>query len=512
MTHIALLTALLLATASVVSAGDVASERKAVTVVTLTNIKCPKCGDVCAEKASLATPQITAVDGVREGKWCGAMWCPVPGTSVKLIGNTGPAYGIADVYIDGIFRKSVDWYSEKEARDVELFSANGLADGRHLLGVLARATKRPESTGTAIHWSRVEYMPGQHPDRFTSAQRTRFDPNAPLWLDDRGESVQCHMGNILFHDGKYYMAGGVWPTTGRHLEGLQADWCRNAGIAVYSSPDLMNWKYRSTSCTPVNEPGHPLSIDINGAGRPKLLRARGTGKFVLFFHLVCPWFIVPGETLRPNFQGVAVADQPEGPYKWHGLLEYDGKPVQGSDNAVFTDDDGSQYLIAGKRPGQDPRHPTSAWNVADCLYKLSPDCLHVEKAEVLGTGGEAAAIFKHDGVYYLLHSELSGLIPNENFYHTAKNIWGPWEPKGKIAQGPHSEQTFQTQTTAVVPVAGKPGAFIWIGDSLRNANTMPHTRTVWLPVTLKGNGEMEVRWRDNWDLSVFDGASGMKKE
>jgi len=23
-------------------------------------------------------------------------------------------------------------------------------------------------------------------------------------------------------------------------------------------------------------------------------------------------------------------------------------------------------------------------------------------------------------------------------------------------------------------------------------------------VTLKGKGEMEIRWRDSWDLSVFD--------
>ncbi|HYG77065.1 MAG TPA: beta-glucanase, partial [Planctomycetota bacterium] len=94
---------------------------------------------------------------------------------------------------------------------------------------------------------------------------------------------------------------------------------------------------------------------------------------------------------------------------------------------------------------------------------------------------------------------------NENFYHTAKNIWGPWEAKGKIAHGPHSENTFQTQTTDVVPVSGKPGAFIWIGDSIRD-NMAPHARTVWLPVTLKGNGEMEIRWVDSWDFSVFNAA------
>jgi hypothetical protein len=153
--------------------------------------------------------------------------------------------------------------------------------------------------------------------------------------------------------------------------------------------------------------------------------------------------------------------------------------------------------------------------VADCLYQLTPDCLGVEKAKVLGTGGEAPAIFKHDGVYYFLHSHLTGLNVNENFYHTATDIWGPWQAKGKIAQGEHSANTFMTQTTDVVPVAGKKGAFIWIGDSLRNdqpdGGCFRTAGTVWLPVTIKAKGEMEIRWRDNWDLSVFDVASGMMK-
>lgn len=34
-------------------------------------------------------------------------------------------------------------------------------------------------------------------------------------------------------------------------------------------------------------------------------------------------------------------------------------------------------------------------------------------------------------------------------------------------------------------------------------NAQAYTRTVWLPVTIKNGGEMEIRWRDSWDLSVF---------
>jgi hypothetical protein len=257
--------------------------------------------------------------------------------------------------------------------------------------------------------------------------------------------------------------------------------------------------------------------------RHKLIRARGTGKFVVLFQLMG---VQPHQREHKSAIAAAVAEKPEGPYQWHGILEYDGKRVYGADTAVFTDDDSSQYLITGQhkigipKPNpQSPGGPTVVFTdddgrilpqnlpspVADWLYQLTPDCLHVEKAKKLGTGGEAPAIFKHDGVYYLLHSHLTWLYVNDNFYHTATDIWGPWEKKGNIAQGQHSDKTFMTQTMDVVPVAGKKGAFIWIGNSIRGTAT-PDIRTVWLPVTLKGKGEMEIRWRDAWDLSVFDEA------
>jgi hypothetical protein len=431
-------------------------------------------------------PRVMAVDGVREGKWCGAMWCAFAGTNVKLFGAVGPECGMADVYIDGIWQKTADWYSHKPASDIAVFAAENLPDGKHLLGILTRGAKSSGSQGTSINWSRIEYIAGVHPQCFVPVKRTRFDPNVPLWLDAGGEPIQGHMGGVMFFQGRYYMVGSDW--RGKKLPGFNFDWCKNEGMVVYSSPDLMNWTCHGNFCGASTDPNNPLYNYAIAAGRGKLLRAKGTGKFVALFEVVDDRFS------EINVTAAAVADKPEGPYKWHGILQVDGKPMQGADTAVFTDDDGTQYLITGKH--------ASDWNVADCLYQLTPDCLNVVKAKVLGTGGEAPAIFKHDGVYYLLHSHLTGLNVNDNFYHTATDIWGPWKAKGKIAQGDHFANTFLTQTMDIVPVVGKKGAFIWIGDSIRN-NALPTTRTVWLPVTIKNKGDLEIRWRDSWDLSVF---------
>lgn len=428
-------------------------------------------------------PRIMAVDGVREGKWSGAMWCPFAGTSVKLIAGTGPNCGMADIYIDGIHRKTADWYSATDTKDATVFAAEKLADGKHLLGILARGDKCPAAKGTLLNWSRIEVVAGAHPQRFVPVVRTRFDPNVPLWLDDRGEPLQCHMGGIMHHEGKYYLLAMDW--RGKSLPGFPFDWHKNLGFAVYSSTDLMNWTCHGNSCGPANTLDHPLYDYTHLVARVRPLRARGTGKFVALFEVVDEGFS------EINVTAAAVADKPEGPYRWHGILQCNGKPVQGADTAVFTDDDGTQYLISGLAGPRD-------WNVADCLYQLAPDCLSAVKCKRLGTGGEAPALFKLDGVYYLLHSHLTGLGINDNFYHTATNLWGPWQAKGPIAQGPHRESTFLTQTMDVVPIAEKKDAFLWIGDSIRN-NAPPYARTVWLPVTIKAKGQLEIRWRDSWE-------------
>ena len=438
-------------------------------------------------------PRIMAVDGVRDGKWSGAMWCPFTGTNVKLVANTGPGCGMADIFVDGVWQRTADWYSEQRVNDVTVFAADDLADGKHLLGILTRGAKQPEATGTSIHWSRIEYTAGAHPERSVPVRRMQFDPNVPLWLDKQGEPIQGHMGGILFHEGKYYWLGMDW--RGKKLRGFPFDWSKNLGFAVYSSTDLMNWTYHGNSCGPASDLDHPLYNYTHLVARVRPLRAAGSGKFVALFQVVGGDTF--GNVLRSemNATAVALAENPAGPYQWHGILQCNGQPVQGADTAVFTDDDGKQYLITAQSGD-------TGWNVAECLYELAPDCLSAVKVKSLGTGGEAPAIFKHDGVYYLLHSQLTGLETNENFYHTATNLWGPWQAKGKIAQGENSANTFMTQTMDVVPVAGKQNAFIWIGDSIRN-NSHPNTRTVWLPVTIKNKGEMEIRWRDSWDLSVF---------
>jgi len=62
--------------------------------------------------------------------------------------------------------------------------------------------------------------------------------NGELWYDDQDNTIQGHGGNILEHEGKYYWVG---------------EYKYNAnfsGIGLYSSDDMMNWKFENIILTP----------------------------------------------------------------------------------------------------------------------------------------------------------------------------------------------------------------------------------------------------------------------
>ena len=84
---------------------------------------------------------------------------------------------------------------------------------------------------------------------------------------------------------------------------------------------------------------------------------------------------------------------------------------------------------------------------------------------------------------------------------------GPWEMlenpcEGKNpANGLGFEKTFGGQSTFILPVEGKPGAFIAMFDEWRPQNPIDG-RYIWLPLEFQ-DGHLVVRFREQWDLSVF---------
>jgi len=72
------------------------------------------------------------------------------GTSVTWISLRGPAEGMADVSLDGAALGRVDLYAATEQVRAPVFSATGLADGRHTLRIDVTGLKNAASTGAIV--------------------------------------------------------------------------------------------------------------------------------------------------------------------------------------------------------------------------------------------------------------------------------------------------------------------------------------------------------------------------
>lgn len=269
--------------------------------------------------------------------------------------------------------------------------------------------------------------------------------------------------------------------------------------------------------------------------RPKVIYNEKTGKFVMWFHLE-----LKGQGYAAARSAVAVADNPAGPFTYLGsgrinpgklpfdmtaeqraMLDtldaakykewwtpawYDAiakglfvkRDLEGGqmarDMQLFVDDDGKAYHIY-----------SSEDNLTLQIAELSDDYLsHTGKYVRLAPAGhnEAPAIFKKDGMYWMITSGCTGWAPNEARMFSAPSIWGPWTQHPNPCMGENASLTFGGQSTYVLKVPGKENAFIFMADIWRPKKPSD-ARYIWLPITFR-DGKPVVEWRDNWKLDDFE--------
>ncbi|CAA6692478.1 MULTISPECIES: glycoside hydrolase family 43 protein [unclassified Lentimonas] len=349
----------------------------------------------------------------------------------------------------------------------------------------------------------------------------KFVPHE-LWLDTDGNHINAHGGGILYHEGTYYWFG-EYKIPGKieiNRAGFDVTKAPSGGVSCYSSTDLMNWKNEGV-VMPVDYED-PASDIAYGCvlERPKVIYNELTDKFVMWFHLE-----LKGQRYSSARTAVAVGDSPTGPFTFIRSLRphagiwpsnkdaFEKNPradralkrdfengQMARDMTLYVDDDGKAYHIA-----------SSEENMTLHISELSPDFLSFTDRYVRALPGgknEAPAICKHDGRYWLLASGLTGWDPNPARSAVADTILGPWKPLGNPAVGVNPsnnlgpEKTFGAQSTFIVPVQGKPGAFIAMFDIWRPKNPIDG-RYIWLPIQFEENS-YKIEWMDEWDLSFFD--------
>jgi len=320
----------------------------------------------------------------------------------------------------------------------------------------------------------------------TAQVQTVFKPGE-VWNDTEGNPINAHGGGILFYNDTYYWFGEIKKgTTWRvpYVTTWEDYRVPAGGVSCYSSKDLLNWQYEGVALAPNTTDS---SSDIHTSKvieRPKVIYNAQTKKFVMWMH-------IDKEDYSYARAGVAVSDQPQGPYIFLNSVSPNGNMSR--DMTLFQDDDGKAYHIF-----------SSEDNATMHVCLLTDDYLShtaIEKRILINEKREAPAMFKYNGKYFLITSACTGWSPNAANWAIAKHPLGTWKQKNNPCMGDDSDLTYNAQSTFVLPIAGKPGNFIFMADRWNKAN-LEDSRYVWLPLTMKKNKPV-INWLPGWTLNDF---------
>ncbi|OKK13749.1 RICIN domain-containing protein [Streptomyces sp. CB02400] len=287
--------------------------------------------------------------------------------------------------------------------------------------------------------------------------------NGTQFTDGSGSPVHAHGGGVLKVGAYYYWFG-------EH---------RNADntfryVDAYRSTDLKNWEFRNHVLT---EDSHPELATAN-IERPKVMYNAATSQFVMWMHKE------NGSDYSEARAAVAVSDTVDGDYTWRGSFRPLGQHMS-RDITVFTDTDGAGYMVSAARENYDLH-----------IYRLTAD--HTGIASLVANpwpGGhrEAPALFKRNGVYFMLTSGATGWNPNQQRYATATSLSGPWSAMRDVGD----PTAYGSQTAYVLPVQGSSGtSYLYLGDRWGNSfgGTVNDSRYVWLPLTFPSSTSMSLSW------------------
>ena len=350
-------------------------------------------------------------------------------------------------------------------------------------------------------------------------QKEKKIASGEVWRDMDGELINAHGGGILFHEGKYYWFGEHRPATGFVTE---------KGIACYSSTDLLNWKNEGIVFAVSEEAGSDIEKGCI-MERPKVIYNKKTRKFVMWLHLE-----LKGQGYGPARTAVAVSDSPVGPYRfirsgrvnpgiyplnmtkkerklkwnleqykewwtpeWYEAIRkgmFVKRDLEGGqmsrDMTLFVDDDEKAYHIY-----------SSEENLTLQIAELTDDYLnHSGKYIRIFPGGhnEAPAIFKKDGIYWMITSGCTGWDPNKARLLTATSILGEWKQLPNPCIGENADKTFGGQSTYILPLPDKK-QFLFMADNWR-PKSLEDSRYIWLPIQFNEKGTPFIEWVDRWKI------------
>ncbi|MFF1874077.1 RICIN domain-containing protein [Streptomyces sp. CB03911] len=286
--------------------------------------------------------------------------------------------------------------------------------------------------------------------------------NATQFTDPSGNPVHAHGGGVVKVDQYYYWFG----------EDRNADNTFRY-VSVYRSTDLKTWEFRNHALTQATDP----ELGSANIERPKVMYNAATHQFVMWMHKE------NSADYGEARAAVAVSGTVDGDYSYKGSFRPLGEMSR--DITTFVDTDGTGYMISAANENRDLH-----------VYKLTADYTGIQsQVQNLwqGSSREAPAMFKRNGVYFLLTSGATGWAPNQQKYATATSITGSWSGLKDVGDS----TTFRSQTAYVLPVQGTAGTnFLYMGDRWGNSmgKSVNDSQYVWLPVKFPTKTSMSLEY------------------
>ncbi|MEU2296091.1 RICIN domain-containing protein [Streptomyces antibioticus] len=296
-----------------------------------------------------------------------------------------------------------------------------------------------------------------------AAAVARTVPNGVQFTDTSGNAVHAHGGGVIKVGDYYYWFG----------EDRNADNTFRS-VDAYRSTDLKTWEFRNRVLT------RSSAAELNTAyiERPKVVYNAATGTFVMWMHKE------NGTDYGEARAAVAVSTTVDGAYTYRGSFRPLGVHMS-RDITAFVDTDGTGYMVSAANENYDLH-----------IYRLTADYTAVESLVANPWPGghrEAPALFKRNGVYFMLTSGATGWSPNQQRYATAPSPAGPWTAMTNVGDS----TAYGSQTAYVLPVQGTSGtSYLYLGDRWGNSfgGTVNDSRYVWLPLTFPSSTSLSMAW------------------
>jgi hypothetical protein len=415
--------------------------------------------------------------------------------------TTAAEMPVTEVQDQGVAAAPVDrglefLVSDYETRVPTKYTADTWAPFAKALTTAAGVAEDTSATTSEVADAKTELMAAAGDLEAADEGTFQTITNNTFWNDTSGNPIYSQGGGVFKFGDTYYWYGVHYTGAESYRANPTQKYDNQVSfvsIPVYSSKDLVNWKFENRVATRSTGIQNGATLGQAGwVGRLGVSYNENTGKYVLAVQA----YVGGGHGVL-LLQG----DSPTDTFDYgYFQTQITNSPTTGTgDQTVFTDDDGKDYLIFSNREGRS-RGFVAKFRESDSL-RIEPG-VEIRR----GDGREGNAMFKLDGKYYHAASDLHGWNTSVNYVNesTSSNVQGSYSSEYVLA-GTEMDYSHVTQTGFFVTVNGtKQSTVIYAGDRWADFAWNGIGYNQWVPIT-KSGARPQFHSVSQWQFNVTTG-------